>query len=76
MKPDIEIVGIARDTKYESMRDEMPIEVFYSFYEQNQLRQWDVGIYPHRAANLRRGCSRRSGRVVNANGLECSALPA
>jgi len=34
VKPDMEIIGIVRDTKYESMRDEMPIEVFVP-YEQN-----------------------------------------
>jgi predicted permease len=30
-KLDIEIVGVARDTKYESMRDEIPIEVYQPY---------------------------------------------
>ncbi len=30
-KPDIEIIGIVRDSKYESMRDEMPLEVFVPY---------------------------------------------
>jgi predicted permease len=30
-KTDIEIVGIVRDSKYESMRDEMPLEVFVPY---------------------------------------------
>jgi predicted permease len=30
-KLDIEIVGVVRDTKYESMRDEMPIEVYQPY---------------------------------------------
>ena len=32
-KLDIEIVGVVRDTKYESMRDEMPIEVFTPYLQ-------------------------------------------
>jgi predicted permease len=32
-KLDIEIVGIARDTKYESMRDEIPIEVYQPYQQ-------------------------------------------
>ncbi len=34
-KLDIEIIGVARDTKYESMRDEMPIEVFTPYLQRN-----------------------------------------
>jgi ABC-type antimicrobial peptide transport system permease subunit len=30
-KLDIEIIGVARDTKYESMRDEVPLEVYQPF---------------------------------------------
>jgi predicted permease len=32
-KLDIEIVGVARDTKYESMRDEIPIEVYEPYHQ-------------------------------------------
>lgn len=32
-KTDITIVGVARDTKYESMRDEIPTEVFRPFHQ-------------------------------------------
>ena len=34
-KLDIEIVGVARDTKYESMRDEIPIEVYEPYHQVN-----------------------------------------
>ena len=34
-KLDIEIVGVARDTKYESMRDEIPIEVYEPIHQVN-----------------------------------------
>ncbi len=34
-KLDIEIVGIARDTKYESMREEVPIEVYQPYRQVN-----------------------------------------
>ena len=32
-KLDIEIVGVVRDTKYESMRDEIPIEVYQPYHQ-------------------------------------------
>jgi predicted permease len=32
-KLDIEIIGVARDTKYESMRDEIPIEVYEPYHQ-------------------------------------------
>ena len=35
VKPDIEIVGVVRDTKYESMRDEMPMEYFIPYQQIN-----------------------------------------
>lgn len=34
-KLDIEIVGVARDTKYESMRDEVPLEVYQPYTQMN-----------------------------------------
>jgi predicted permease len=34
-KLDIEIIGVARDTKYESMRDEIPIEVYRPYHQVN-----------------------------------------
>jgi predicted permease len=34
-KLDIEIVGVARDTKYESMRDEIPVEVYQPYHQVN-----------------------------------------
>jgi len=34
-KLDMEVIGVARDTKYESMRDEMPIEVFTPYLQRN-----------------------------------------
>ncbi len=33
VKPDIEIVGVVRDTKYENMRDEMPMEYFLPYQQ-------------------------------------------
>lgn len=36
-KLDIEIVGVVRDTKYENMRDEMPIEVFTPYLQRNYV---------------------------------------
>ena len=39
-KTDITIVGVARDTKYESMRDEIPIEVFVPYTQTN----WVLGM--------------------------------
>jgi predicted permease len=35
VKPDMEIIGIVRDSKYESMRDEMPIEIFVPYDQVN-----------------------------------------
>src|SRR5258708_5074913 len=32
-KTDIEIIGMVRDSKYESMRDEMPLEVFAPYHQ-------------------------------------------
>ena len=32
-KLDIEIIGVARDTKYESMRDEIPVEVYQPYHQ-------------------------------------------
>ena len=32
-KLDIEIVGVVRDTKYESMRDEIPVEVYQPYHQ-------------------------------------------
>ncbi len=34
-KLDIEIVGVVRDTKYESMRDEIPVEVYEPYHQVN-----------------------------------------
>jgi predicted permease len=34
-KLDIEIVGVARDTKYESLRDEIPVEVYEPYRQMN-----------------------------------------
>ena len=35
VKPDIEVTGVVRDTKYESMRDEMPEEYFIPYQQIN-----------------------------------------
>ena len=32
-KVDIEIIGVVRDTKYENMRDEMPLEVYFPYHQ-------------------------------------------
>jgi predicted permease len=42
-KLDIEIIGVARDTKYESMRDEIPIEV----YQPYQQVDFVLGMYAY-----------------------------
>ncbi|HTQ53902.1 MAG TPA: ABC transporter permease [Bryobacteraceae bacterium] len=40
-KLDIEIVGVVRDTKYESMRDEVPLEVYEPYHQM----QFVLGMY-------------------------------
>ena len=42
-KLDIEIVGIARDTKYESMRDEVPLEVYQPYHQM----EFVIGMYAY-----------------------------
>ena len=45
-KLDIEIVGMVRDTKYESMREEVPVEV-YPPVSPGEFRAGDDGLRPH-----------------------------
>jgi predicted permease len=40
-KLDIEIIGVARDTKYESMRDEVPLEVYRPYHQM----EFVLGMY-------------------------------
>jgi predicted permease len=42
-KLDIEIVGVVRDTKYESMRDEVPLEVYQPYHQVNFV----IGMYAY-----------------------------
>jgi len=42
-KLDTEIIGVARDTKYESMRDEVPIEVYEPYTQQDFV----LGMYAY-----------------------------
>jgi predicted permease len=42
-KLNIEIVGVARDTKYESMRDEVPLEVYRPYHQMNFV----IGMYAY-----------------------------
>jgi ABC-type antimicrobial peptide transport system permease subunit len=42
-KLDIEIIGVARDTKYESMRDEIPIEVYQPYHQM----EFVLGMYAY-----------------------------
>jgi predicted permease len=42
-KLDIEIVGVVRDTKYESMRDEVPLEVYRPYQQMN----FALGMYAY-----------------------------
>jgi predicted permease len=42
-KLDIEIVGVARDTKYEGMREEMPLEVYRPYHQMPFV----VGMYSY-----------------------------
>src|SRR5450755_4151408 len=42
-KLDIEIIGVARDTKYESMRDEVPLEVYRPYHQM----EFVLGIYAY-----------------------------
>jgi predicted permease len=37
IKPDIEVIGVVRDSKYESLRDEMPLEVFLPYEQLNYV---------------------------------------
>ena len=41
-KLDIEIVGVVRDSKYESMRDEMPVEVFTPYLQREYTNSMSV----------------------------------
>ena len=62
-KLDIEIVGMVGDTKYESMREEIPYELYVP-YTQINFAQGMTAYVPARRANLHRhfsiGCVRRS----------------
>lgn len=42
-KLDIEIVGVVRDTKYESMRDEVPMEVYRPYHQM----EFVIGMYAY-----------------------------
>jgi predicted permease len=42
-KLDIEIVGVARDTKYESMRDDVPLEVYRPYHQM----EFVIGMYAY-----------------------------
>ena len=42
-KLDIEIVGVVRDTKYESMRDEVPLEVYRPYHQM----EFVIGMYAY-----------------------------
>ena len=42
-KLDIEIVGVARDTKYETMRDEVPLEVYRPYHQM----EFALGMYTY-----------------------------
>jgi hypothetical protein len=42
-KLDIEIVGVVRDTKYESMRDEVPLEVYRPYHQM----EFVLGMYAY-----------------------------
>ncbi len=42
-KLDIEIIGVVRDTKYESMRDEIPIEVYQPYHQM----EFVLGMYAY-----------------------------
>src|SRR5271154_688759 len=41
-KLDIEVIGIVRDSKYESMRDDMPLEVFTPYLQRNYTNSMSV----------------------------------
>jgi predicted permease len=42
-KLNIEIIGVVRDTKYESMRDEIPLEVYRPYHQMNFV----IGMYAY-----------------------------
>ncbi|MFN7995664.1 MAG: ABC transporter permease [Bryobacteraceae bacterium] len=42
-KLDIEIIGVVRDTKYESMRDEVPLEVYRPYHQM----EFVIGMYAY-----------------------------
>jgi hypothetical protein len=50
-KLDIEVIGIAADTKYESMRDEIPIEMYQP--ARKWISCWALGLTsaPHAIRN-------------------------
>jgi len=61
-KLDIEIVGVVRDTKYESMREEVPLEVYRPYHQM----EFVIGMYAY-VRTARRPEQAFSGirRVVN-----------
>ncbi len=61
-KLDIEIVGVVRDTKYESMRDEIPIEVYEPYHQVDFV----IGMYAYiRTARQPEQAFSSIRRVVN-----------
>jgi predicted permease len=48
-KLDIEIIGVVRDSKYENMRDEMPIEVFTPYFQRQYVNSMSVYVRTARA---------------------------
>ncbi len=62
-KLDIEIIGVVRDTKYESMRDEVPIEVYRPYHQM----EFVIGMYAYvRTARQPEQAFSSIRRVVNS----------
>jgi predicted permease len=66
-KTDITIVGVARDTKYESMRDEIPIEVFVPYTQTNWVLGMSAYVRTARNPDLMFSTIRRTVHDLDAN---------
>jgi predicted permease len=67
VKPDIEIIGVVRDTKYESMRDEMPMEYFIPYQQINFVNGMSAYIRTSRDPDQTMSAIRRVVNGLDSN---------
>jgi predicted permease len=66
-KTDITIIGVVRDTKYESMRDEMPIEVYRPYRQMEFVLGMNAYLQTDRDPNQYFEVVRRKAQELDAN---------